>query len=434
MRFERLCILILVVLMFMGCSGSDTPTTPPLSSYKAITAFDFTSSVSPGVVTESNYTIAITVQYGTVLTALVPTIAHTGASINPASGAAQNFTSPVNYTVTAADNSTQIYTVTVYTVVPLFKTMATTSYGTGDDGDLELGTAWPSTRFTANTANTMTDSLTGLVWIKSPDSTGRTWANALTYADTFEVDGITDWRLPNINELENMIHSGIAYPSMPYDWLNANGFSNILVGSYWTSTTYAGDTNSVWYIENSMRIGKTLKTNPVLYTWLVTGTASNIAKTGQTTSYAAGDDGDLEKGCSIPASDRFVVIGNTIKDKITGLIWEKTPVISTRSWANALTYADTLVIDGFTDWRLPNKKELRSLMNYEQANLITYLTAAGFSNLQSALYWTSTYYESSGMNKAYAVDFGNVATIGIGAVLNNTWTSPIYVIAVRGGN
>ncbi|HNX76020.1 MAG TPA: hypothetical protein PLM07_05825, partial [Candidatus Rifleibacterium sp.] len=56
---------------------------------------------------------ALTVPFGTSVTALTPTITHTGASIAPASEVAQNFTSPVTYTVTAADNSTQAYTVTV---------------------------------------------------------------------------------------------------------------------------------------------------------------------------------------------------------------------------------------------------------------------------------------------------------------------------------
>ena len=89
------------------------------STAKAITAFDF-NGLTPavtGTVNEGTKTIALTVPYGTDVTALVPTIAHTGASVSPNTGVAQNFTSPVTYTVTAADSSTQQYTVTV-TVAP----------------------------------------------------------------------------------------------------------------------------------------------------------------------------------------------------------------------------------------------------------------------------------------------------------------------------
>jgi bacillolysin len=82
---------------------------------KAITAFNF-NALNPvviGVVNEGAKTVALTVPYGTNPNGLVPTITHTGASVNPASGAAQNFTNPVTYTVTAANSTTQAYTVTV---------------------------------------------------------------------------------------------------------------------------------------------------------------------------------------------------------------------------------------------------------------------------------------------------------------------------------
>ena len=94
-----------------------------LSNAKAITAFDFTATDPDlvGVINEATKTIALTVSYGTV-TALVPTIVHTGASVSPASGAAQDFTSPVNYTVTAEDASTQVYLVTVTVVAPVIET------------------------------------------------------------------------------------------------------------------------------------------------------------------------------------------------------------------------------------------------------------------------------------------------------------------------
>ena len=90
------------------------------SSAKAITSFNF-NALSPaviGTVTESNYTIALIVPYGTSVTALVPTITITGVSVSPASGAARNFTNSQLYTVFAADNSTQVYTVTVTVVAP----------------------------------------------------------------------------------------------------------------------------------------------------------------------------------------------------------------------------------------------------------------------------------------------------------------------------
>jgi hypothetical protein len=80
-------------------------------SAKNITAFSFAAPNAQGVIIGTDITVHVPV--GTDLTALVPTIVHTGVSINPNSGVAQNFTNPVIYTVTAADGSSQNYTVTV---------------------------------------------------------------------------------------------------------------------------------------------------------------------------------------------------------------------------------------------------------------------------------------------------------------------------------
>ncbi|MFA5050887.1 MAG: DUF5018 domain-containing protein [Patescibacteria group bacterium] len=87
--------------------------TVALNPAKAITSFNFTNPAAIGVINETNHTIALIVSYGTDVTALVPTITITGASVSPASGVAMNFTNPRTYTVVAADSSTQAYIVTV---------------------------------------------------------------------------------------------------------------------------------------------------------------------------------------------------------------------------------------------------------------------------------------------------------------------------------
>ncbi len=89
-----------------------------ISSAKAITAFSFATPSATGVINETAHTIAVTVPFGTSVTALVPTIVVSiGASVNPNTGVAQNFTNPITYTVTAENASTQAYVVTV-TVAP----------------------------------------------------------------------------------------------------------------------------------------------------------------------------------------------------------------------------------------------------------------------------------------------------------------------------
>ena len=111
------------------------------SSDKAITAF--TLAGVNGTINEGAGTIALALPYGTDVAALTPAITHTGASIRPAGP--QNFSSPVIYTVTAADGSTKPYVVTVSIAQPGSHTITFNANGgrvspasaaTGTDGKL----------------------------------------------------------------------------------------------------------------------------------------------------------------------------------------------------------------------------------------------------------------------------------------------------------
>ncbi|MFC3747289.1 S-layer homology domain-containing protein [Paenibacillus sp. GCM10012306] len=127
------------------------------NSAKEITAFGF-AGLSPavtGTVNESNKTIALTVPYGTNVTSLVPTFTTTGASVKvgsteQASGTTQqNFTEPVTYTVVAADNTTQDYTVTV--TVAANSAKAITAFGFGGLSSAVTGTVNESNKTIALT-------------------------------------------------------------------------------------------------------------------------------------------------------------------------------------------------------------------------------------------------------------------------------------------
>ncbi|MBM4302033.1 MAG: DUF1566 domain-containing protein [Deltaproteobacteria bacterium] len=103
------------------------------------------------------------------------------------------------------------------------------------------------------------------------------------------------------------------------------------------------------------------------------GKSASVPKTGQTTSYGARDDGALQKGVAWP-TPRFTDNNNgTVTDNLTKLIWTKNAnAFGAKNWPNALTAANTLASGsaGLTDgstvgvWRLPNIRELQSLINY----------------------------------------------------------------------
>ena len=129
--------------------------------------------------------------------------------------------------------------------INLPKAGQTANYETGDDGFLEMGVAWPSPRFTDNANGAICDKLTGLMWEQAPSDTERTWTNALTYANDLSLGGHSDWRLPNVNELESLTNAGDEDNS---SWLGGQGFSNVQVSYYWSSTTYAPPTANAWNV------------------------------------------------------------------------------------------------------------------------------------------------------------------------------------------
>ena len=161
---------------------------------------------------------------------------------------------------------------------PVEKTGQTTSYATGDDGDLEKGVAWPNPRFTDNGNDTVTDNLTGLMWLKHanciaaqyPDfdndetigasgDGGVTWQHATdfiagineeTYPDCGA--GYTDWRVPNMRELASLIHYGVWDPTLPNtagtgQWSEGDPFTLVMPIHYrWSSTMNSSATGLVW--------------------------------------------------------------------------------------------------------------------------------------------------------------------------------------------
>jgi hypothetical protein len=123
-------------------------------------------------------------------------------------------------------------------------------FGTGQDGEFQVGVDWPDPRFTVS-GDCVTDNLTGLMWAKNgnlPNGT-RTWQGALDFVASMNAGsglcGYKDWRLPNVNELESLINSGEANPG---NWLNSQGFSNVQSIFYWSSTSDAYYTACAWVV------------------------------------------------------------------------------------------------------------------------------------------------------------------------------------------
>jgi hypothetical protein len=122
--------------------------------------------------------------------------------------------------------------------------------GSGQDGEYQSGVSI-SPRFTDNNNGTVTDNLTGLIWLKNASCFKNVkWTTALTNANTLATGscGLTDnsvagdWRLPNVKELQSLIHFGLGSPALlntagTAKWTEGDAFSGVESTKYWSSTT-----------------------------------------------------------------------------------------------------------------------------------------------------------------------------------------------------
>lgn len=101
--------------------------------------------------------------------------------------------------------------------------------------------------FKDNKNGTMTDTITGLTWLKSPDTEAvMTWDKAQQYVKNLSDAGISKWRLPTKDELFAIAKCGGRAPS---DWLSAQGFDTIQWGFYWTSTPHETNKDRYYYLD-----------------------------------------------------------------------------------------------------------------------------------------------------------------------------------------
>lgn len=163
------------------------------------------------------------------------------------------------------------------------------------DGDLKKGANWPDPRFEDNSDGTVTDHLTGLIWLKNADcaefyegdaagQNQRPWSDALNAANKLgagycglqDESSAGDWRLANVRELNSLTHYGVSDPCLPDtegtgQWSQNDPFTGVHSSSYWSSTTIVDNEDNAWCV--SFNLGSMVgfsKTND-RYMWPVRG-------------------------------------------------------------------------------------------------------------------------------------------------------------------
>lgn len=270
-------------------------------------------------------------------------------------------------------------------------------------------------RYRDNGDGTVSDLNTGLVWQKTPGPK-TTFAEAQAAATSLRIGGQSGWRLPNIKELYSLMDFSGSTPRPGPPGMGAAGgkpyidtayfdfrYGDAAVGEriidaqYWSATEYAG---------------RTMGRDETVF-------GVNFAD-GRIKGYPKYEPRNRAQGHRMfvryvrgPEYGRNDFADNgdgTVTDRATGLMWMKADsgelkagprADGTLDWAGALDWAARLNYAGHTDWRLPNAKELQSIVDYGRspqtsgsAAIAPVFRATSIrdegGNANWAHYWTST--------------------------------------------
>jgi len=286
-----------------------------------------------------------------------------------------------------------------------------------------------------NGDGTITDLNTGLMWQQDPGEK-MTYDAAVAGASSFSLAGYSDWRLPTIKELYSLIQfsgtdpsgldsAGSAIPFMDTDYFefeygDTDAGERIIDSQMATSTLYVSTTMG----GNETMFGVNF----------ADGRIKGYPKDGKTYFVY------YVRGGTDYGSNNFTDNGDgTISDEATGLIWMEVDSgdfdagpygDGSLNWEEALAWAEDLDYAGYDDWRLPDAKELQSIVDYTRspdttgsAAIDPVFSATAIINeggeVDYPFYWTGTTHKAdrtpSGASAAYVI-FGR----GLG-YMNGEW-------------
>jgi hypothetical protein len=233
--------------------------------------------------------------------------------------------------------------------------------------------------YTDNGDGTISDNVTGLMWVKARGSK-ITWSNAVAGASTNNTAGYSDWRMPTIKEVFSLIRfNGVNGP----DITNIAGYIPFIDTSYFDFTYGPGGSTNV-----GQRIIDCQDWSATKYVSTVMGNQSAIFGV----NFADGRIKGYNEFVQINNEENELYVryvrGNTsygennfrnnedgtITDQATNLMWSKDNSNIGLDWAEALAWVQTKNAEnylGYNDWRLPDAKELQSIVDYTRSPATT---------------------------------------------------------------
>jgi Leucine-rich repeat (LRR) protein len=213
--------------------------------------------------------------------------------------------------------------------------------------------------------------------------------------------GFSDWRLPSQHELLSIVTMNMN-PA-----IDTNMFPNAKSDIYFSSTNH--HYNHSWSS----------------WLWVVNFENGNISSCERNSVYYI----RAVRGGNTKTTDHLYDNNDgTITDIANGLMWEK-EIVSARPWADALSYCESLTLADYSDWRLPDKLSLQSIIDYSHyypAINSSFFSVVPILDSNSGIYWTSTSYPLR-TDMAFSVFFS------VGYEGYRRKDSSFYVRSVRGG-
>ncbi len=294
---------------------------------------------------------------------------------------------------------------------------ATDCPGTGQDGAYGNNPM----RYADHGDGTVTDRNTGLMWQKctvgmdhltcTGTSTIWTWYGATGTPNPPEafddvcgdltLGGYTNWRVPTKREWMTVMHYGIA-GTKDVPMIDTSAFPNTIPFYYWSSTTHASASDYAWQVRFN------------------SGTFSAPAKDAiRSVRCVRGDPAGAEQSLAAEGPE-------AVTDATTGLVWQKGEAEEgAMTWDAAISYCESRTLDGKTDWRLPNIRELEFLGDDTRDSPV--INTTFFPNPYAGYYWSSTT-PPDAPEKAWIKDFSE------GSIYHQAKSGSCHVRCVRGGS
>ncbi|WP_372753976.1 DUF1566 domain-containing protein [Labilibaculum sp.] len=253
----------------------------------------------------------------------------------------------------------------------------------GQDADYLKG---KKMAYTKNEDGTITDQNTGLMWQEIPYTEGFSWKDAVEYCEDLKLASYDDWRAPSAKELYSISDFSSGWPYIDTTYFSLASGEIGKQEQYWTLNNYVGTTEEGGY---SAAFGVNHVTGHIK---AYAGEAPSM-KDGKMPAPPNGPQGTKGQGTAPPPPggkngkhfnpllkyvravrgqaygiNEFTDNKNgTISDKASALMWTKDDNKEGLNWEDALNYAENSKFAGYSDWRLPNVKELQGIVDYSYA-------------------------------------------------------------------